>query len=115
MATSIKWVAQAAARALPSSLRSGGGLQQNPAGNCAKTWSRYLNVHEYQGAQRMAGFGVNVPPGIVAFSVPEAVEAAKKMDGGSGEVRLTSCFSFFSPSSAAAKSETSEARFLAVF
>ena len=53
---------------------------------CLKTWTRLLNVHEYQGAKHMAGFGVNVPPGIVAFSVPEAVEAAKEMDGGSGEV-----------------------------
>merc|ERR1711959_250575 len=53
-------------------------------------WRRFLNVHEYQGAKRMGDFGVNVPPGIVAFSVPEAVEAAKKMDQGSGEVVVKS-------------------------
>jgi succinyl-CoA synthetase beta subunit len=38
----------------------------------------------------MSKFGVNVPPGIVAFSVPEAVEAAKKMEKGSGEVVVKS-------------------------
>jgi len=53
-------------------------------------WKRFLNVHEYQGANQMSKFGVNVPPGIVAFSVPEAVEAAKKMEKGSGEVVVKS-------------------------
>merc|ERR1719321_854349 len=38
----------------------------------------------------MAGFGINVPPGIPAFTVQEAVDAAKKMDGGSGEVVVKS-------------------------
>lgn len=37
--------------------------------------SRALNVHEYQGAQLMAKFGVNVPVGIAA-STPAAVAAA---------------------------------------
>ena len=84
-----KWVAQLAARAALTAKQSSSLLPASSlktSEGCLKTWTRLLNVHEYQGAKHMAGFGVNVPPGIVAFSVPEAVEAAKEMDGGSGEV-----------------------------
>ena len=62
-------------------------VQAGAAASCVSVWRRFLNVHEYQGAKQMAGFGINVPPGIPAFTVQEAVDAAKKMDGGSGEVR----------------------------
>ena len=67
--------------------RSAAPQSAKQGSNCAKTFNRFLNVHEYQGAKQMAGFGINVPPGIPAFTVQEAVDAAKKMDGGSGEVR----------------------------
>ena len=40
---------------------------------------RHLNIHEYQSAQLMASKGVNVPYGIAAKSVDEAVAAAKKI------------------------------------
>ncbi|UOQ43067.1 ADP-forming succinate--CoA ligase subunit beta [Halobacillus salinarum] len=39
-----------------------------------------MNIHEYQGKQIMRDFGVSVPNGHVAYTVDEAVEAAKKLD-----------------------------------
>ncbi|MEX2462190.1 MAG: ADP-forming succinate--CoA ligase subunit beta [Paenibacillaceae bacterium] len=38
-----------------------------------------MNIHEYQGKAVLKQYGVNVPNGIVAFSVEEAVEAAQKL------------------------------------
>jgi succinyl-CoA synthetase beta subunit len=38
-----------------------------------------MNIHEYQGKQIMRDFGVSVPNGHVAYTVDEAVEAAKKL------------------------------------
>src|SRR3954447_5145098 len=38
-----------------------------------------MNIHEYQGKEILKKYGVSVPNGIVAFSVEEAVEAAKKL------------------------------------
>ncbi|KAJ1457277.1 ATP-grasp domain-containing protein [Pelagophyceae sp. CCMP2097] len=38
---------------------------------------RWLNLHEYQSAQILAEHGVNVPPGVAATSVADAVAAAK--------------------------------------
>jgi succinyl-CoA synthetase beta subunit len=38
---------------------------------------RHLNLHEYQSAQIMKSCGVNVPLGIPAHTVEEAVAAAK--------------------------------------
>ena len=35
-----------------------------------------MNIHEYQGKQVLAEYGVAIPRGHVAFSVEEAVEAA---------------------------------------
>ncbi|SFJ22696.1 ADP-forming succinate--CoA ligase subunit beta [Thermoflavimicrobium dichotomicum] len=40
-----------------------------------------MNVHEYQGKQVLKQYGVTVPNGHVAFTVDEAVEAAKKLGG----------------------------------
>jgi succinyl-CoA synthetase beta subunit len=40
-----------------------------------------MNIHEYQGKQLFRDYGVTVPEGIPAFSVAEAVEAAKKLGG----------------------------------
>jgi succinyl-CoA synthetase beta subunit len=38
-----------------------------------------MNIHEYQGKAVLKQYGVNVPNGIVAFTVEEAVEAAKQL------------------------------------
>lgn len=39
-----------------------------------------MNIHEYQGKEILRSYGVNVPTGHVAYTVDEAVEAAKKLD-----------------------------------
>lgn len=49
---------------------------------------RYLNLHEYQSAQIMSESGVNVPFGIAAQTVEDAVAAAKKI--GDDEVVIKS-------------------------
>ena len=36
-----------------------------------------MNIHEYQGKAVLRSYGVSVPNGKVAFTVEEAVEAAK--------------------------------------
>ncbi|KAK9828652.1 hypothetical protein WJX72_001349 [[Myrmecia] bisecta] len=52
---------------------------------------RFLNIHEYQGAQVMSKHGVNVPPGIPVFKVEDVLPAAKKMASPKdGEVVLKS-------------------------
>ena len=38
-----------------------------------------MNIHEYQSKQVLKSFGVNVPRGIPAFTVDEAVKAAKEL------------------------------------
>ena len=43
-----------------------------------------MNLHEYQGKEILASFGVNVQRGIVAQSADEAVEAAKKLSEDTG-------------------------------
>ena len=40
-----------------------------------------MNIHEYQAKQIFQKYGVPTPRGKVAFSVPEAVEAAKELGG----------------------------------
>jgi succinyl-CoA synthetase beta subunit len=40
-----------------------------------------MKVHEYQGKEILREFGVPTPRGVPAFSVDEAVEAAKKLGG----------------------------------
>ncbi|MDE2405308.1 MAG: ADP-forming succinate--CoA ligase subunit beta [Sphingomonadales bacterium] len=40
-----------------------------------------MNVHEYQGKELLAKFGVAVPAGVAALSVEEAVAAAKTLPG----------------------------------
>ena len=40
-----------------------------------------MNIHEYQAKAVLRGFGVPVPDGKAAFSVEEAVEAAKSLPG----------------------------------
>jgi len=51
---------------------------------------RLLNIHEYQGAEHMQKFGVNVPPGIPVFAMGEVAKAAKDMSSPDGEVVLKS-------------------------
>ncbi len=48
------------------------GLSQSIGG-----WE--MNIHEYQGKEILRKYGVTVPNGRVAFSVEEAVEAAKEL------------------------------------
>ena len=38
-----------------------------------------MNIHEHQAKELLRGFGVAVPKGIAAFTVDEAVSAAKKL------------------------------------
>ncbi|MCC2686438.1 MAG: ADP-forming succinate--CoA ligase subunit beta, partial [Paenibacillaceae bacterium] len=38
-----------------------------------------MNIHEYQGKEVLRQYGVTVPRGAVAFTVEEAVEAAKQL------------------------------------
>ncbi|WP_374531985.1 ATP-grasp domain-containing protein, partial [Novosphingobium sp.] len=40
-----------------------------------------MNIHEYQAKELLAKFGVGIPKGIAALTVPEAVEAAKQLPG----------------------------------
>ena len=40
-----------------------------------------MKIHEYQGKEILAQFGVPVPRGYPAFSVREATEAAQKLGG----------------------------------
>ena len=40
-----------------------------------------MNIHEYQAKELLAKFGVNVPKGIAALTVAEAVAAAKSLPG----------------------------------
>ncbi|EFN51726.1 hypothetical protein CHLNCDRAFT_139908 [Chlorella variabilis] len=51
---------------------------------------RFLNVHEYQGAQIMSQYGINVPPGIPVHKVEEVGPAAQKMADENGEVVVKS-------------------------
>ena len=39
-----------------------------------------MNIHEYQAKQLLREFGVNVPNGLPALSVHEAVTSAEKLD-----------------------------------
>ncbi len=45
-----------------------------------------MNIHEYQAKALLKKFGVTVPEGHVAFSVPEAVEAAKALEAAGNKV-----------------------------
>ena len=40
-----------------------------------------MNIHEYQGKELLAKFGIAIPKGIAAMSVAEAVEAARQLPG----------------------------------
>jgi len=51
--------------------------QSNFYANWLGGWQ--MNIHEYQGKELLRKYGVSVPNGRVAFSVDEAVEAAKEL------------------------------------
>ena len=40
-----------------------------------------MKIHEYQGKELFRKFGVTTPRGVPAFSVDEALDAAKKLGG----------------------------------
>src|SRR6266566_4612688 len=40
-----------------------------------------MNIHEYQAKELLAKFGVAVPPGRVAYTAAEAVDAAQQLGG----------------------------------
>src|SRR5437588_821601 len=40
-----------------------------------------MNIHEYQAKELLAKFGVAVPPGHVAYTAAEAVDAARRLGG----------------------------------
>lgn len=51
---------------------------------------RFLNIHEYQGAELMGKHGINAPPGIAVKKIEDLMPAAKKMADSEGEVVLKS-------------------------
>ncbi|XP_064987946.1 succinate--CoA ligase [ADP-forming] subunit beta, mitochondrial-like isoform X2 [Musa acuminata AAA Group] len=58
----------------------------------ARRWQkqqlRRLNVHEYQGAELMSKYGINVPKGVAASSIEEVKEAIKSVFPSGKEVSL---------------------------
>ena len=40
-----------------------------------------MNIHEYQARQILRDYGISVPPGEVATSADEVLEAAKRLGG----------------------------------
>lgn len=40
-----------------------------------------MNIHEYQGKELLAKFGIAIPAGVAALTVDEAVAAAKTQIG----------------------------------
>ena len=72
---------------LARGLRQTGGATRQALQLQAK---RYLNIHEYQGAQLMSKYGINVPEGAPAFTVEEVAKAAERMKDAAGEVRWRS-------------------------
>ncbi|DBB06865.1 TPA: hypothetical protein ACH3X3_009524 [Trebouxia sp. C0006] len=51
---------------------------------------RFLNIHEYQGAELMGKHGINAPPGMPIQKIEDLLPAAKKMADSDGEVVLKS-------------------------
>lgn len=73
-------------RRIPQTLRPRIVAAANNANNAQQV--RFLNLHEYQSAKIMEDSGVNVPFGIAAHSVEEAVAASKTI--GDDEVVIKS-------------------------
>ncbi|KAL3149710.1 hypothetical protein ABBQ38_013539 [Trebouxia sp. C0009 RCD-2024] len=51
---------------------------------------RFLNIHEYQGAELMGKYGINAPHGVAVTKIEDLLPAAKKMADSDGEVVLKS-------------------------
>lgn len=51
---------------------------------------RFLNIHEYQGAELMGKHRINVPPGMAIQKIEDLLPAAKMMADSDGEVVLKS-------------------------
>ncbi|KAG6514155.1 hypothetical protein ZIOFF_024496 [Zingiber officinale] len=49
------------------------------AGRWQNQQLRRLNIHEYQGAELMSKYGINVPKGVAVASVEEVKEAVKSV------------------------------------
>ncbi len=86
----LRAAARAAARAARASPRGAAdGAAAAPPAWCAGQ-RRFLNIHEYQGAELLRAAGVNVPPGIACRTVAEVAAAAAQLGGEDGEVVLKS-------------------------
>src|SRR5262245_39207474 len=48
---------------------------------CGTREEKKMDVHEYQAKELLAGFGVTVPRGAIAFSADQAVYAATELGG----------------------------------
>lgn len=74
-------------------LRRGAGVVTGPAAGPQLSQllhRRWLNVHEYQGAQLLRDAGVRVPPGVACHTPEEVAAAARQLGGPDGEVVLKS-------------------------
>eukprot|EP00963_Diacronema_lutheri_P007986 scaffold684_cov345-Pavlova_lutheri.AAC.65 len=58
--------------------------------NRTSRWAWTTRTHDAKGAELMAKFGVNVPPGICVTKLSEVRAAAEKMGGDTGEVVVKS-------------------------
>ncbi|KAF6261753.1 succinate-CoA ligase beta chain [Scenedesmus sp. NREL 46B-D3] len=76
---------------LPSSAQMRGLLRHSQTASGAQLQQqRFSSVHEYQGAQIMSTFGINVPPGIPVSSLDDVPEAAEAMKDENNEIVLKS-------------------------
>ena len=71
-------------------LRRGRESSGAAASWCQLVSKRWLNVHEYQGAQLLRDARVRVPPGVACTTVEEVAAAARQLGGPDGEVVLKS-------------------------
>eukprot|EP00892_Ulva_mutabilis_P008560 jgi/Ulvmu1/6076/UM027_0054.1 len=65
-------------------------LQLSQLRTCIEGQKRFLNIHEYQGAQLMSQYGIHVPEGVPATTIDGVVDAADKMKDDAGEVVVKS-------------------------
>jgi succinyl-CoA synthetase beta subunit len=58
-----------------------GALARSTLFLCGKKANLAMNIHEYQGKELLAKFGIAIPAGVAALTVDEAVAAAKTLPG----------------------------------
>ena len=51
-----------------------------------------MDIHEYQAKELLAGFGVAIPRGVVAYSPEQAVYRASEIGGGASPERVFKAF-----------------------